>query len=316
MEVELTVGAEACADCGGRLRRIGEDVTEELEYVPGPSPLSSDQWRTLARHRKPHRPSPADLRLAHKRFVQAPLPSRPIKRGRPGPGLLAHVLVSEYADHLPLYRQSQIFDREGLDLDRSTLADWVGNAKRHPEELIFGLLKTGFSTATLNGQSFFDTDHPVADAEGTVTSVANTDGGSGAPWFLLDTSRAIRPLIWQTRQPYEFVAMTQSNDEHVFNNDEYVFGMRARANAGFGLWQLAWGSQQTLNAANYAAARAAMMGFKADGGKVLGIKPTVLVVPPTLEEAARNIVNSATGASGATNPWANTAELIVSPYLA
>ncbi len=60
------------------------------------------------------------------KFVQSPLPSRPIERGRPGPGLLAHVLVSKYADHLPLYRQSQIFDREGLDLDRSTLADWVG----------------------------------------------------------------------------------------------------------------------------------------------------------------------------------------------
>ena len=62
------------------------------------------------------------------RFVQSPLPSRPIERGRPGPGLLAHVLVSKYADHLPLYRQSQIFDREGLDLDRSTLADWVGKS--------------------------------------------------------------------------------------------------------------------------------------------------------------------------------------------
>ena len=57
--------------------------------------------------------------------MQAPLPSRPIERGRPGPGLLAHVLVNKYADHLPLYRQSQIFDREGLDLDRSTLAGWV-----------------------------------------------------------------------------------------------------------------------------------------------------------------------------------------------
>jgi len=61
-------------------------------------------------------------------LAQAPLPSRPIERGRPGPGLLAHVLVSKYADHLPLYRQSQIFDREGIDLDRSTLADWVGKS--------------------------------------------------------------------------------------------------------------------------------------------------------------------------------------------
>jgi transposase len=60
------------------------------------------------------------------RFVQAPLPSRPIERGRPGPGLLAHVLVGKYADHLPLYRQSRIFERDGLDLDRSTLADWIG----------------------------------------------------------------------------------------------------------------------------------------------------------------------------------------------
>ncbi len=63
MEVELTPGADACADCGGRLRRIGEDVTEELEYVPGPSPLSLNQWRTMARHREPDRAAPADLRL-------------------------------------------------------------------------------------------------------------------------------------------------------------------------------------------------------------------------------------------------------------
>jgi transposase len=113
MEVELSPGAEACADCGGRLRRIGEDVTEELEYVPGRFIVNR-----IVR--------PRLTCSCCERFVQAPLPSRPIERGRPGPGLLAHVLVSKYADHLPLYRQSQIFDREGLDLDRSTLADWVG----------------------------------------------------------------------------------------------------------------------------------------------------------------------------------------------
>jgi len=113
MEVELTPSAEACADCGGRLRRIGEDVTEELEYVPGRFVVNR-----IVR--------PRLTCACCERFVQAPLPSRPIERGRPGPGLLAHVLVSKYADHLPLYRQSPIFDRDGLDLDRSTLADWVG----------------------------------------------------------------------------------------------------------------------------------------------------------------------------------------------
>ena len=73
---------------------------------------------------------------AVRRLVQSPAPSRPIARGLAGPGLLAHVLVSKYADHLPLYRQSQIFARDGMDLDRSTLADWVGGASALLEPLV------------------------------------------------------------------------------------------------------------------------------------------------------------------------------------
>ena len=115
MEVELTPANTACAQCGGKLRRLGEDVTEELEYVPGRFIVNRIVRPRMAC-------SGCDC------FTQAPLPSRPIERGRPGPGLLAHVLVNKYADHLPLYRQSQIFDREGLDIDRSTLADWVGKS--------------------------------------------------------------------------------------------------------------------------------------------------------------------------------------------
>lgn len=86
-------------------------------------------------------------------------------------------------------------------------------------------------------------------------------------------------------------------------------------NAGFGLWQLAYGSKQTLNAANYASARAAMMSFTADGGRKLGVSPTILLVPPSLEEAGLNIVNTEFGAAGASNPWKGTAKLIVTPYL-
>lgn len=97
------------------LRPIGEVVTEELEYVPARFIVNRIVRPRLA------------CRCCE-RIIQAPLPSRPIERGRPGPGLLADVLVSGYADHLPLYRQSQIFEREGIDLDRSTLADWVGKA--------------------------------------------------------------------------------------------------------------------------------------------------------------------------------------------
>jgi len=106
--------APTCSCCGGTvLRKLGEDVTELLEYVP-----SSFKVIQLARPKLSCR--------ACETIVQAPLPSLPIERGRPGPGLLAHVAVSKYADGLPLYRQSEIYAREGIDLDRSTLADWVG----------------------------------------------------------------------------------------------------------------------------------------------------------------------------------------------
>src|SRR5690606_26771493 len=94
---------------------------QSAKVPPDPEPCSADGGGT--RRRNPLRP---DADAAHAPIPQSPLPSRPIDRGRPGSGLLAHVLVSKYADHLPLCRQSQIVGREGLALDRSTLADWVG----------------------------------------------------------------------------------------------------------------------------------------------------------------------------------------------
>lgn len=101
-----------CPQCGGTLTRLGEDVSEELEYVPA-------RFRVV-RHVRP--------KFACGRceaIVQCPAPSRPIMGGLPGPGLLAHVLAAKYCDHLPLYRQSVIYAREGVRLERSTLADWV-----------------------------------------------------------------------------------------------------------------------------------------------------------------------------------------------
>jgi transposase len=103
-----------CTACGGTvLRKLGEDVTELLEYIP-----SSFKVVQVVRPKLSCR--------ACEMIAQAPLPSFPIERGRPGPGLLAHVVVSKYADGLPLYRQSQIYSRQEIDIDRSTMADWVG----------------------------------------------------------------------------------------------------------------------------------------------------------------------------------------------
>ena len=105
----------ACPQCGGTLRVLGEDVTEILERVP-------EHFKVI-RH---VRPKLSCARCAH--IVQAPAPSRPIERGIAGPGLLAHILVSKFCDHIPLYRQSQIYARDGIDLDRSTLAGMVGRS--------------------------------------------------------------------------------------------------------------------------------------------------------------------------------------------
>ena len=106
---------EDCGACGGSLRQIGEDITEELEYIP-------DRFvvRRILR--------PRMACTCCETFAQAPLPSRPIERGRPGPGLPAHVLIGKYCDHLPLDRQSEIFAREKVDLHRTTLTDRVGRS--------------------------------------------------------------------------------------------------------------------------------------------------------------------------------------------
>jgi transposase len=177
VEVELTTGDTACAQCGGKLRRLGEDVTEELEYVPGRFIVNRIVRPRMAC-------SGCDC------FTQAPLPSRPIERGRPGPGLLAHVLVNKYADHLPLYRQSQIFDRDGLDIDRSTLADWVGKSTALLEPLADAI-----GRHVLAGQAIFVDDTPVAMlAPGTgKTQTARlwAYGRDERPW-----GSAIPPATW------------------------------------------------------------------------------------------------------------------------
>jgi transposase len=135
----------ACPACGGALRPLGEDVSEMLEYVPG-------SYRVI-RHVRPK------LSCSQcQRIVQVPAPSRPIAKGLAGPGLLAHVLVSKYCDHLPLYRQSQIFRREGIPLERSTLADWVGGASSLLEPLVHALGQHVMAASKLHGD---DTPVPV-----------------------------------------------------------------------------------------------------------------------------------------------------------
>ena len=174
----------ACPDCGGALRRIGEDVSEVLEYVP--------QHFKVIRHVRPKLSCPDCQRL-----VQLPAPARPIARGLAGPGLLAHVLVSKYADHLPLYRQAQIYARQGVELDRSTLADWVGDCSRLLSPLVEALGRHVLAAAKLHAD---DTPVPVLEPgrgktrTGRLWTYVRDDRASGstdppAMWFRYSPDR-------------------------------------------------------------------------------------------------------------------------------
>ncbi len=207
------------------------------------------------------------------------------------------------------------FEDDSLGIYTPIFAQLGQDAAEHPSQLVFGLLAAGFTSRCYDGQYFFDTDHPVMGGDGSEASVSNFGGGTGIPWFLLDVTRAIKPLIFQKRRDYTFVRMDQPTDEAVFTRKEYRYGVDARVNAGFGLWQLAYASKQELNTANYAAAREAMQGTNGDKGRALGVQGSLLVVAPTLEQQALEVVKRERDASGATNVYQNSADVLVSPWL-
>src|SRR5208282_2677581 len=173
---------EACPDCGGELRKLGEDVSEVLERIPS-------RFLVLRQVR---------VKLACtccERILQAAAPSRPIERGMAGPGLLAHVLTSKYADHLPLYRQSDIYARQGVELERSTLADWVGGTSQLLTPLVDALRRYVISANKLHAD-----DTPVP-----VLAPGNGKTKTGRLWTYVRDDRpagdTAAPAVWFAYSP-------------------------------------------------------------------------------------------------------------------
>ncbi|MBV8828769.1 MAG: IS66 family transposase [Acidobacteriaceae bacterium] len=175
---------ETCPSCGGALRPLGEDVSEVLEYLPARF--------YVIRHVRPKLSCGGCQHI-----VQAPAPSRPIERGLAGPGLLAHVLAAKYCDHAPLYRQSEMYARSGVELERSTLADWVGGANRLLAPLVEALRRYVMAAGKLHAD---DTPVPVlAPGQGqtktgrlwTYVRDDRPAGDSAAPavWFAYSPDR-------------------------------------------------------------------------------------------------------------------------------
>lgn len=203
-----------------------------------------------------------------------------------------------------------------LGLYNPIISALAQEARKHPERLIADLLNGGFTTTCYDGRDFFAIDHPVG-----ATTVANFAGGTGATWYLLDTSRAVKPFIFQLRREVQLVRMDRQDDEHAFMRKKLRYGVDYRGAAAFGLWQLAYASKETLNSTNYAAARAGMMSVKNADGRPLGLKPNLLLVPPSLEAEAREIlqaqfiIGDPTSGGAKTNIWQGTADLLVVPEL-
>lgn len=221
-------------------------------------------------------------------------------------------------------------DRDDIDDDNlgiySPLFTEMGRAAGvQPDEMCFGALTKGFSTLCYDKQNFFDTDHPVystVDGTGNAKHVSNIlidDAYQGEPWFVMDCSRSVLPIIFQERKAPEMVAMDKVDDEQVFMSKKLRYGVDTRCEVGYSFWQLAYAGQATLNKSNLWKAIKAMRAFKSDGGRPLGIKPTRLVVPPSLEEEATILLErelTTDGESGTvSNEMKGRLELVVGDYL-
>jgi phage major head subunit gpT-like protein len=184
------------------------------------------------------------------------------------------------------------------------------SAAENADRLIFNLLAAGFTTPCHDGQNFFDADHLVAGE-----SVSNTQAGAGDAWYLLDTSRPLKPMIYQQRKAANFVARDQEKDDAVFNRGEYVYGVDTREAAGFGFWQMAFGSKAALTPDSYAAAVAAMTSLTNDAGSPLGVQPNLLVVGGSNKAAGRKVLKVMLIDGGDSNIWFEDSELLESRWL-
>ncbi|HDL7646489.1 Mu-like prophage major head subunit gpT family protein [Escherichia coli] len=221
------------------------------------------------------------------------------------------------------------FEDDNLGIYSPLFQEMGRAAAAQPDELVFAALRDGVKVACYDGQNFFDTEHPVypkVDGTGDVKNVSNKfvaqtaekSDYTGPAWYLLDCSRAVKPLIYQDRRKAELVAQTKVDEGLAFTDNEFVFGASARRNVGYGFWQMAYMMQAPLTLDNLWLGWSAMREFTADGGRKLGIKPTHIVVPTSLEKQAVQLLERELFADGNTtvsNEMKGKLQLLVADYL-
>ncbi|MBI1408127.1 MAG: hypothetical protein GC145_18600 [Caulobacter sp.] len=202
---------------------------------------------------------------------------------------------------------------DNLGLYGPMVQGWGEDAAALNDRLAFEALALGHTKPCYDGQNYFDTDHPMGKGD---TPTSNMSGdGAVQPWFLLDCSKPLKPILLQEREAPTFHMVTDPQDSQVFLTGEYLMGAEARAAAGYTYWQLGHRCTATLNEENYVAAKEEMAALTNDEGEPLAVKPTHLVVGTSNVAAARNLIDKANLAGGESNIYFKDVTLVEAPRL-
>lgn len=182
-----------------------------------------------------------------------------------------------------------------------------------PDTLSFPLLVAGFNTLCFDGQNFFDTDHPMAGS--TYSNIVGDGTETGEPWFLIDETQILKPIIYQNRRDFNFVSLDDLTNPHTFLNNEFLYGVDGRSNVGFGFWQTAVASRAPLTVANYEKAVEIIQGMKRDDGEPLGVSPTTLVVGRKNRAPAKKVIDAMLVDGGDSNIYYKDVEIVNSPFI-
>lgn len=243
-----------------------------------------------------------------------------------GERVLKSMKTSDYTLHNRKFEATVDVDRADFEDDNlgiyKPIFEQMGqSAVEHIDENVFAALADGFTKVCFDGKPYFSAEHPLypnvdgtGDA-GAQSNCLNPTVTDKSPWFVIDASKPMKPVIYQNRSEAELHAITDVNNDKVFMLDKYLFGSRARRAFGYSYPQLAVGCRDSLTAANFEAAVELLESQKTDGNRPLGIKATTLVVPPNLKSAAKKIVDAQLLSNGASNINYKSVEIVVSPYL-
>lgn len=226
-----------------------------------------------------------------------------------------------YAIPNKTWESSISISRDEVDDDQighySVIAQNYGDQVAYfPDTLVYPLLAAGFTTLCYDGQNYFDTDHPLETTPASTFSnvVGDPATDTGEPWFLIDDTKVLKPIVYQERRPFVFKNMNP-NEEYTWFNNKYAAGVDGRCNVGFSFPQLAIGSKAALTDANYEEAKKLLQTMKKVDGTPIGVRPTKLVVGPANEAAAKKLISRMLVEGGDSNIYYNDVEIVVSPLI-